>query len=117
MAIEADLRQALSGLFGDRIFPDVAPPDVGLPFSTYQQIGGQPLNFLAGVPDKENGRFQLNIWSDDREQASQLMREARKIMCLHPALLATIMTGVLARYEPETKLYGAQQDFSIWFDA
>lgn len=115
MAIEADLASVIGPFVGDRVFPDEAPEDVGLPFATYQQIGGQPLNFLAGVPDKENGRFQVNVWSDDREQANALMREIRAALCVAP-LQATVMTGVLATKEPMTKLYGAQQDFSIWFN-
>ncbi|WP_416046679.1 DUF3168 domain-containing protein [Cupriavidus basilensis] len=117
MAIEADLFQALQGLVGGRVYPDLAPADVGLPFVTFQQVGGQPINFLAGAPDKENGRFQLNVWSDDREQATALLRQIRRTLVEDPRLLATVMTGVVWPYEPLTKLYGATQDFSIWFDA
>lgn len=114
MSIEAELRNVIGPMVGDRVYPDTAPADAGLPFVIYQQIGGQPLNFLAGVPDKENGRFQVVVWSDDREQANQLLRDIRATLCVAP-LQAVVMTGVNALLEPETDLRGAQQDFSIWF--
>lgn len=114
MSIEADLAAVIGPFVGDRVFPDDAPEDAGMPYATYQQIGGQPINYLEGAPQEEIGRFQVNVWSDDREQANDVLRKIREALCAAP-LRATIMTGLLARKEPLTKVYGAQQDFSILF--
>lgn len=114
MSIEAELRSVIGPMVGDRVYPDTASGDVGLPFVIYQQVGGQPMNFLAGVPDVENGRFQVVVWSDDREQANALLRDIRAALCVAP-LQAVVMNGVSSLLEPETGLRGAQQDFSIWF--
>lgn len=114
MSIEATLFEVIGPLVDGRVFPDTASGKTELPFVIYQQIGGQPVNYLAGVPDKENGRFQVVVWSDDREQANALLRAIRASLCVAP-LQATVMNGVNSLYEPETGLRGAQQDFSIWF--
>ncbi|RLK45948.1 DUF3168 domain-containing protein [Cupriavidus plantarum] len=114
MSIEADLATTIGPLVGDRVFPDDAPEDTPLPYATYQQIGGQPLNYLEGVPTEELGRFQINVWGDDREAVNALLRQIRGVLCVAP-MWATVMTGLVARKEPLTKLYGAQQDFSILF--
>lgn len=114
MSIEADLAAVIGPFVSERVYPDDAPEDADFPFATYQQIGGQPLNYLDGVPQEEIGRFQVNVWSDDREQANAVLRQIRGALCVAP-LWATVMTGLQARREPLTKLYGAQQDFSILF--
>lgn len=114
MSIEVDLAAVIGPFVDDRVFPDEAPADTPVPYVTYQQIGGPPINYLEGAPQEEIGRFQINVWDDDREKANAVLRSIRTALCAAP-LWATIMTGLLARKEPLTKLYGAQQDFSILF--
>ncbi|RYE43987.1 MAG: DUF3168 domain-containing protein [Hyphomicrobiales bacterium] len=100
-----------------RVFPDVAPGDVGKPYFTYQQVGGPGLNFLNGIPDKRQGRFQVNVWSSTRTQAMSLIRQAEDALRLSSALNATTQGGAVAVYEDDTELYGARQDFAITFQA
>ncbi|WP_454056035.1 DUF3168 domain-containing protein [Cupriavidus sp. Marseille-Q8015] len=115
MTVEGELKRALGGLVGDRVYPDTAPDGVQLPFIVYQQVGGTPLEFLSGVPDKKNARFQIEVWAAGRVQASGLIRQAEDIVRTDPVLLATTLTGALATYDDVLNWYGAQQDFSIWF--
>lgn len=100
---------------GDRVFPDEAPAETALPYVTYTQIGGRALTFLAGLPDKRNGRFQFNVWATTRDEASTLMRAIADVLELDDVLQATPLGELAGTQEPETKLYGATQDFSIWF--
>jgi len=114
MTVEADIFTALKGLVSNRVYPDTAPMSAPLPYIVYQQIGGEPLNFLAGVPDKRNGRFQIEVWATSRSAASTLIRQVEDAMRAAP-LLADTLGGALSTWETETNLYGSMQDFSIWF--
>lgn len=111
--LEANLFNALSALVNARVFPDVAPEGVELPYITYQQIGGKPINFLgAESSSKKNARVQVNVWSHTRIEASALIRQVEDIAVTAP-LLGVIEGGAIASYEPELKIYGAMQDFSF----
>lgn len=114
MTVEADIFNALKGLVSNRVYPDTAPMGAALPYIVYQQIGGDPLNFLAGVPDKRNGRFQFEVWAASRSAASTLIRQVEDTLRA-PPLVADTLGGALSSWEQETNLYGSMQDFSIWF--
>lgn len=115
MTVEAEIRRAVAPMISGRVFPDEAPADTPLPYATYSQIGGRPFTFLAELPDKRNGRFQFNVWAKTRDEASTLMRAIADMLELDDVLQATPLGELAGTQEPETKLYGATQDFSIWF--
>ncbi|MDE4918158.1 uncharacterized protein DUF3168 [Cupriavidus metallidurans] len=115
MTVEADIFRALKGLVGNRVYPEEAPAGVELPFIIYQQVGGDPLNYLAGVPDKRNGRFQIDVWASNRTDSSTLSRQAEDILRADPVLSADTLTGMIATKDPATGWRGSSQDFSIWF--
>ena len=115
MTVEFDIFETVKALVGERVYPDAVPQNPKLPFVTYQQVGGQPLNFLSDVPDMRNGRFQFNVWAKTRKEAAQLIRQIEDQVRLSPALRAETLNGALAVHEDTTTWFGAQQDFSIWF--
>jgi uncharacterized cupin superfamily protein len=117
MSVESDLFTVLGALVSSRAYPDVGPVGAVTPYITYQQVGGDAANFLAGIPDKRNGRFQINVWATTRSAAMTLIRQVEDAVRLSTALRATTEGGAVSDYEPDTKLYGARQDFSIWFQA
>lgn len=113
MTVESDILSTLGGLVSSRVYPDVAPDFAVKPFITYQQIGGKPANFLAGIPSKKNGRFQISVWATTRVEAMDLIRQVED--SLRTSMTATTEGGAVSLYDEETKLRGARQDFSIWF--
>lgn len=115
MSFEPQLFAAIKGIFADRVFPDVAPADTPLPFATYQEIGGAPVNFTdATVPDRTNARVQITVWAASRLAASTAAAQveaAVRAMALQP----TVLTGRQALYDEESKTRGSMQDFSLWY--
>ncbi|AQW29042.1 DUF3168 domain-containing protein [Ralstonia syzygii subsp. celebesensis] len=98
-----------------RCYPDVGPEGVGRPYITYQAAGGQSANYLNNtVAAQENARMQLNVWADDRTTAIALMRSVIGALA-PPPINATNIGAPVSSWEPDTKLYGSRQDFSIWF--
>lgn len=115
MTVETDLVTVIGALCSGRVYPDVAPMNTTRPFVTYQQVGGSVINPIKGeAPGLRNARIQVNVWADTRSAANTLMRDIED--ALRPMPYAATPEGALiARYEPETKTRGAQQDFSIWW--
>lgn len=113
--IEPRIINALRPFFGSRIYPDTAPANPRFPFVCYQQVGGTPTPTFCGSPRKINARIQFWVWSETREEANRLMREIETALTQSP-LLGVSQGALVARFDEPTKRYGAQQDFSFWFD-
>lgn len=114
MTIEASLRAAILAIVG-RCYPDAAPQGAELPYATYQQVGGRTIRFLRDAPTKRNARMQVNVWATTREEASTLMRAIESALVVDP-WQAEVLGALVAQYEPVQRLYGAQQDFSVWWE-
>lgn len=115
MSLESQIFTALKGLVSDRVFPDVAP-DEALPYITYQQVGGEPINFTDGtVPDRSNARIQVNVWAATRLSASQIGADVESAIRALAALQPTVLSARMAMYDPDTKARGTMQDFSLWY--
>lgn len=116
MSVEAVILNSLKDLVANRIYPDVAPEQVKRPYITFQQVGGQAVNFLsAELPDKRNSRFQLSVWADSRLDAAKLSRQLEERLRQVKELQTTVLSEPVSMHEPETRLYGVRQDFSFWF--
>jgi hypothetical protein len=97
-----------------RCYPDVAPTGALRPYITYQAVGGQSPNYLSNNVDLQNARMQLNVWADTRAAATTLMQSVIAALTA-PAIKAVTIGAPVSTYEPDTKLYGSREDFSIWF--
>lgn len=113
MTLEENLVAAIGPLCGGRVFPDTASAGTPRPFVIYQQVGGQPLNYVRGVPDIANARIQIAVWAETRDAANTLLR-AIKAALQAPPLNASVLGELIATYDEITKGYGAQMDFSCW---
>lgn len=97
-----------------RVYPDVGPAGVTRPYITYQAVGGQSPNYLNNTVDLQNARMQVNVWADTRAAATAIMQSAIAALSGAP-IRATTLGAPVSTYEPDTKLYGSREDFSIWF--
>jgi len=114
---EVDLANALNPLVGNRVYPDLATdPNVVTPFIVYQQVGGRPVNFIEGQGSElKNARVQISVWGKTRLEVMTLIRQVENTMVQSP-LFGTVEGGAIAAYSESTKMRGAHQDFSVWFD-
>lgn len=114
--METILQDALEKLpVGGRVFPDIAPENTPKPYITWQQVGGEPINFIdATVPSKKNARIQVNVWDLTRFGAAGLAVQVEDTLRGTAALQTTVLGAPRSIYEPDTKLKGTRQDFSFW---
>lgn len=115
MTTDSLIFDALKTLVANRVYPHIAPLGTALPYLTYQQVGGQAVNFLESTtPSQSNGRFQVNVWAATRVAAALLAKQAAAALRATSALQTTVLGEPVADYEPATKLHGTRQDFSFW---
>lgn len=119
MTIEISIYEALKALVpaGDgtfKVFPDVAKEGTAAPWITYQQVGGSATNYLeSAIPDRRNARIQITVWATTRPEASALARQAEALLVNEATIRAYVLGAFTSAYEPDGKLYGTRQDFSI----
>lgn len=115
MSLEATLYTLLGPLVGGRCYPDVSPDSATFPLIVYQQVGGQAVDFIEGkLPDKDNARVQVHVWAKTRLEASQIAHSAR-VALVEGSAKANTLGAAVSLYESAMKLYGARQDFSVWY--
>lgn len=114
--MEPLIYNALQGLVGGRVFPDVAPEGTDQPYATYQAVGGSVINFTEGTaPGYRNARVQVNVWAATRMQASSIGNAAEDALRGVAGLQTTVLSAATSIYEPDTGLYGQMQDYSFWY--
>lgn len=118
-AIETIVFGALKSLVdnGDgtfRCYPDVGPAGAVRPYVTYQQVGGQSPNILQNVIGIQNSRIQINVWADNRLDASNLLQSIATILT-NATYQGVSLGAPVSTFEFDTRLYGARQDFSMWW--
>lgn len=118
MSVETQIYTALKNLVSNRVYRDIAPPEVTtLPRITFQQVGGDAINFLSGDrPSKKWARVQVNVWGSRRDDVMALARQVEDTLRGTVALGTTVMGAPIAVYENDTRLYGSHQDFSFSYD-
>ena len=108
-------------LVGSRVFPDVAPQGAGRPYVVWQEISQVPTADIAGSPasgNVENTRVQVTSWcagTDGATKARELDYQCRLAMLASSGFKSTIVDARSLGQDPETKLFGFQSDFSVWF--
>ncbi|MDH4425069.1 MAG: DUF3168 domain-containing protein [Acidovorax sp.] len=114
MSAEHIIFAALRSLVADRVYPDVAPAGAALPRIVYQQVGGRSMQYSEGnLATSENARMQLVCWATTREAATTLAKQAEDALLAAAGCTVEPLGQRIARFEEDTGLRGAQQDFSI----
>jgi len=114
MSFEGDFRSILLPLAGGRVYPDVSPDAPTYPLIIYQQVGGSAGWYVEkALPDHENSRIQVYVWSKTRAEASLIARQVEAAICASP-FPAEPYGAFTALYEEDLKLCGTRQDFGIW---
>lgn len=115
MSIESGVFDLLRGLVGGRVFPDVAPVGTARPYITYQQIGGQAVNFVDDTsPNLENAFLQINCFADARNDANTLARSVETTLRGATAFSARPEANFISTHDADLNRYGTLQDFSVW---
>lgn len=114
MSIETDVVVVLKSVC-PRVHPRTAPEGVARPYFTYQRIGGPSLRYVDGTAaDKRSALMQVSVWAETAAQADDLIQRAEAALCASPLFVVDPQGESLELpYEPDARLYGCLQRFSI----
>ena len=107
----------LSAFVAARIYPDVAPQDIGAAVArvVWQEISDVPQNGLSGHNSLDNYRIQVTSWANSGTLSRRVDEQVRAAMAAASAFSSLCVDNRSLGYEPDTKLHGIQSDFSIWW--
>lgn len=107
----------LSDLLGTRVYPDEAPQNAARPYAVWQEISDVECTDLSGSAETggtHNYRIQVTYYDvnqtksrDGNKQVKLAMQAAAGFKSIHSDTRAL-------PFEPDTKLFGMQSDFSVW---
>lgn len=116
MSLESQLYDTLK-VVCTRTFPDFAPVSTVRPYVTYQQIGGDAVNFVDRlIPNKRNARMQINVWADTRASAVTTMQAIEDALRMSTLFQAEPESAMTTDFDADFPVYSAMQDFTIWAD-
>lgn len=115
MTVADDIFLTLKTLVASRVFEEFAPFGTACPYIVYSQVGGDALSFLEGtLPDKKNGRMQIDVYAKTRQERSSIALQVESAMSAAPAFQSRAMGAAINNYEPDTLIYSSMQDFSVF---
>lgn len=114
MSMEIALRAAVIAVC-PRFAWDQADIGTATPYVVAQAIGGRSVRFLNNDPaSKRNTVMQITTWAKSRMESTTLARQVEDAVCAAPALQASPNGEPTNLHDPDTKLFGSLQLFSIW---
>ena len=117
MTVETTLGACLlawPALSGIKVRAEIAQPTDATPYIVHTQITGTRVNSLKGDSGLANPHFQVDVYTDTKEQATTLKRAIREAI-LANLDLAAVLINEGSGYETDTKRYRQRQEFSFWF--
>lgn len=113
MTVQTDLYTALQSLVSGRLYPQVAPETVTLPFGVYSIVSQVPTNALTGAPGLFNTRVQVDVFGRLYSDVQTLKASIRSAMVTS---FGDRAKEVLSQdlHEDEAKLHRVSMDWSIW---
>lgn len=116
MSLESDLYTVLVAVC-PRVYPDFAPVDTPRPYVTYQQIGGEVINFMGReLPSKRNATIQINVWASTRAATISMAQSIQDAVRMSELFQGEALSEPIMDFDAEIPVYGTAQDFTIWAD-
>lgn len=118
MSLESALTAIVSPIFAGKFNWDVLPDGgtTNVKFCIAQQVGGKEDWYIDKDDEKthRHARIQFDIWSKTRAEASALAKQLSDAIRAMPHATEAYGAPVF-EYQEDLKLYGARQDFGIWY--
>jgi len=109
----------LSALIGLRLYPGLAPQNVGYPAVVYQRISAVPESLMTDDTDILRERFQMTVLAEDYATASATAIQVKAAFQRWQGTEASVivedsfLSGDIDLYNPDTELHQRAIDFEI----
>lgn len=112
----------LSALVSDRIYPNLAPQSVTLPYVVYERVSGTRIRALNADTDLASPRYQFSVYSNSYLEAESVIEQIRAALQRYTGTVGS--PGVVIEdctiesetdfYDAQTELHERTMDFLIW---
>lgn len=113
MTIQQTFYTGLQSTFSGRLYPQVAPDTVQLPYAVYAVVSQVPQSVLKGTPGLFQTRLQLDIFGVTYASV-QTLKDAARAAAATTFGDAAVEVSSLDLYEDEVKLHRVSMDWSVW---
>jgi len=109
----------VSALIGLRLYPGLAPQNVGYPAVVYQRISAVPESLMTDDTDILRERFQMTVLAEDYATASATAIQVKAAFQRWQGTEASVivedsfLSGDIDLYNPDTELHQRAIDFEI----
>lgn len=97
-------------IVGDRIYPDIMPPNATIPAIVYRRSATDPVMGLNGYKNAARVQIAIECWGRTREEA-ELVANAAMTAMLQDNHVPGEREGV---YDEDTEQYAVLQGFDVW---
>jgi len=104
---------AVTAIVGQRIATGVIPEGELRPYITYSLVSGERIGSMTDSGLMRHARIQLNCWSPDYGVTKQIALAVQAAIEAS-ALFDVVFLSDQDLYDPETKLFYAVVDYSVW---
>ena len=110
---------AIVGKVGTKIFPEIAPPDLGIPYIVYSVVSNSPSDTKNNNGDIDTASIEVYCFSDTYSKAIDLGVLVRAALGRKTGTYNTIKiqstnyVNEQMDVNPERKIWAAIQDYSI----
>ncbi|TQK10252.1 DUF3168 domain-containing protein [Herbaspirillum sp. SJZ107] len=115
MSVHIEVREALRGLAGDKVFPLTAPEGTPPPYIVFQVVGGAVQEFVSGEkPEKRQRRVQVKVWSESTIEAAEIAEQVEDSLRAAVDLQPEVLTIPIDILDEATNYRGTMQDFYLF---
>lgn len=98
-----------------RVFTGAAEAGTARPYIYWQRIGGASTSYLEGaLTDLRNAHLQIDTAADSALAADTLAQLIERTLVEAATVQAEALGESQSTHEPELRIYGTTQDFSVW---
>lgn len=111
LAADADVAALLGMPPGIRLYGfGIATQLTKKPYAVWQMITGVPANYLDKLPDTDDERVQIDVWSETEAASTNVSRAIRDALEPHAYMINSLDRG----RDPDTKTFGYTMEFEFF---
>lgn len=115
MTITSDFFTLVTSTFSARVYPNVAPEDVTIPYCVYSRVAAVEqvtIDQNGGTGNASNTRLQADVYASTYAEAQT--KAAAIKTALKTWAVENVVLGDQDFYESDTKLHRVMLDISTW---
>lgn len=105
--------EAITGVCGLNIFPDIAPQNVQYPFVVYTIINSTPVDFKDGQSNLEEINVQIDVYTNNYETTQSLANNVRNRLDRFSGSVNGVSVQTITYVSSDSQVYNA--DLNVYW--